>query len=168
MRPLFAILVAAAVLGTVHLFLSATAAPVKRGGTGEEPATGTFAVDVTLTFDAGPDAFALRADQAASLQVDFRGRTLLRETRQLPRGQILTISPVPDVKVGPNEFLISAVPQEEQDVVHAVRVRVLRDAEVMAEQWLAAEPGWPISDTLLLNVPNAPDTQAAGDLPAGH
>ncbi len=168
MRPLIAIMVAAVVLGTVQAFLSATATPGRATASQATSATGLFTVDVTLTFDAGPDPFALRSDEAASLLVEFRGRTLLRETGPLSNGDIITLGPVPDVEVGQNEFYLMAVPQPEKDVVHAVRVRILRDEELIAEQWLAAEPGQPVSGTLMVDVPVARSASLAGDLPAGH
>lgn len=153
MRPLLALAVACVVLSAIRWFLAATTGPPKSPMQTETVATGDFSVDVLLTFDAGPDPFALQSDDAASLEVSFRGDRLLRQTHPLARGQVVTIENVEGVAVGPNEFHVMAVPQDEDDaIIHAIRIRILRDDRPIAEQWLASDPGKPISGTVAVEI----------------
>ncbi len=154
MRPLLAILTAVVVLGTVKMFLTmsrrdqnATAPPV------ETVAAGTFSVDVLLTFEAVLDPFALDEKDSCSLQVDFRNHTIIRERSNIASGTLLA-SDVAGIVEGPNEFWCFATAAETDDqLTRALRIRVLRDDVPIAEQWIASDPGGPVTGPVTVTIP---------------
>ena len=155
MRPALAVILVAAILGGLQGYMSL------RDRLGPPPAqevetsaAGIFTLDLTLTFDAGPDPFALDVDNAPSLLVEFRGQEMLRETGNVPAGQPIVIAPVRDVVQGKNEFFVKAVPADSNaDVSRAVRVRILRDGQPISDSTLWSEPGLPVQGKVDLVVP---------------
>jgi hypothetical protein len=78
-------------------------------------------------------------------------------------GKPVSGAPAPDVRVGRNEVFVQANPPEAAlSRTHAVRLRVLRDGEPVAERTFWTEPGTPLSERFSLEVPAA---QESGD---GH
>jgi hypothetical protein len=155
MRPALAVVLVAAILGGLQGYMSLRdrmrPPPAQEV---ETSAAGIFSLDLTLTFDAGPDPFALDLDDAPSLLVEFRGQQLLRETGSVPAGQPIVIAPIRGVDQGKNEFFVKAVPADSNvDVSRAVRVRVLRDGEPISESTLWSEPGLPVQGKVDLVVP---------------
>jgi hypothetical protein len=119
-----------------------------------------FAVEITLTFDAETDPFF--TDQPTSLRVMLGQIELLRRSDRIEAGSTLRIEPVASVAQGRNEFYVEAVPSSEATTgARAVRVRVLRDGEAVADQTLWAEPGEPVAGPVVVDVP-----RRAGEHPA--
>lgn len=120
------------------------------------PAAGTFSVEVTTSFPVEADPFALTAGgaTAAGLILKVNGVEVLRRTEGVKVGEATVASPVPAVVVGKNELFIEAHPPQDQLLrSQAVRVRVLRDGEPVAEKTFWSEPGVPLSATFPLEVP---------------
>ena len=167
MRPLVAILIAVFVIGGVHTFLKATGNYDVKSTTavdvGQLAARGTFAVDITLTFDAEADSFF--ADEPTSLLVRLGQTELLARADFVPAGTPLLIDPVPNIVQGRNEFYIQVIPRSEAEArSHAVRVRVLRDGQTIADETLWAEPGDPVTGRIVIDVP----ARAGGEDSHGH
>jgi hypothetical protein len=156
MRPLLAVAVSVVILGGMALYMQ------RRPQTGsvvvERKAEGVYSLEITLSFDAGPDEFALSADDQPSVLVKFRDSELLKLTDRIPAGEPIVIERVEGIVAGPgaagrNEFYVAATPAESgANVSRALRVRVLRDGEPVADQSLWSEPGWPVQGTVELHV----------------
>jgi hypothetical protein len=124
-----------------------------------EEATGAFAVELTLSFEAVADDFAL---EPQSLLLKLDGKELLRRADNVPADVPLLLEDVQGVHVGSNEFLIEVAPNSQAS--SAVRIRILRDHQVVAEQTIWAAAGEALSDTLALQI--AP--LKAADTPQKH
>jgi len=155
MRPLLVLVITLAILGGLQLYM-ATRSVVHPNASAYAPpaATGRFSLEVTLTFDAGPDAFALQVDDAPSVLVQHRGQDLIRSTRPVASGTTLRADDVAGVVAGRNEFSVRATPQEDAgDVARALRVRVFRDEVPVADETFWSEPGEPVEGVIALDVP---------------
>ena len=154
MRPILAILVAVTILGGLSLYMSVRrSAWAGRSTPVIEIAPGRFDVEVTLTFEAGPDPFALSATDAPSLSVLLAGTELLRETDTIESGKRQTIQDVQGLEVGTNEFLVQANPADTSgDLSRALRVRILRDLIPVADQTIWSEPGQRVEGVILVDL----------------
>ncbi len=150
MRPLLALLIAALIVGVVQGYMWFQASLPRPELQRVEPAAaaGTFSLEITLTFDAQPDAF-----EPTSLVVLHAGRELLRRDDRVPAGEGVKIE-IAELPVALNEFFVTASAGDEATpAARAVRVRVLRDGAPIAEQTLWSEPGEPVSGKVLVDVP---------------
>jgi hypothetical protein len=141
MRPLAAILLAILILGCVKaytLFENSLPSPVVLSNT-QDRAAGKFSVDITPTFDAAPDDFAL---EPLSVLIQLQGQELFRSQERLPAGNAIVVEDVEGVVEGANSFFIKIAPAESDFTSQrAVRIRVLRDGESVSEETLWSEPG---------------------------
>ena len=159
MRPVLALLLSLAIFGAVAGYLRFAREVQRRGAApaGEEEAAveGKFALEVTLSFDAGADsAFSLDPTKSTAVRVQFRGRELLRISEPVAAGTPLRIEDVEGIVAGLNEFYIEAQPANQFVLAaHAVRVRAFRDGHPIADQTLWSEPGLPVQGTLRVDVP---------------
>ncbi len=155
MRPLLAALILGVLLGGLKLYMAVRpsreiSAPPKL----LPSAAGRFAIDVTLSFAAGPDPYALESDNAPSLLVLFRGQEILRENTILEPGAIVRRDDLDSVAVGANEFFLRATPQDSNSLAaRAVRLRVYRDGHPIAQQTLWSEPGGAVEGAVVVDVP---------------
>ena len=123
-----------------------------------------FSVEVTLTFDAGPDAFALNLSDAPSVLVQLRGTDLLRRQDAVAAGDQLLIEDVSGIVTGNNEFFVQVTPRDlTSPVARAVRVRVLRDEMALADETLWSEPGEVVRGAVVVAVPEWAGAESAGD-----
>lgn len=154
-RPLLALAIVLGILGTVwsyERFQASVQQPVSAPA--ERLAADPYRLDITLTFPAAADAFAL--SDPYSLLLSFRGKTLLKETEPIESGRPLLVKQIPGVVEGRNEFYLEVTPAESDEPrEHAVRLRILRDNEVIAEQTLWSPPGEPVRGLTTLVVPTA-------------
>ncbi len=122
-----------------------------------EAATGDHALEISTSFALARDPFALTvdADQGRALTVRLSGSIVL-EADAMPSGGVLRIAPIPGLLAGVNEFHVLATPPVDpggqSEVRHALRLRLLRGAEVVAEQTFWAEQGAPVSGTLHMHL----------------
>jgi hypothetical protein len=141
MRPIAAILLAVLILGSVKaytLFERSLPPPIDIS-TVQQSATGKFSVDVTLTFDAAADDFAL---EPLAVVIELQGHELFRSLEPVPAGRPIVVEEVPGVVEGRNSFFLKVTPTESDFTSQrAVRVRVLRDGMPIAEETLWSEPG---------------------------
>ena len=130
-----------------------------------ETAAGQYAVEVTPSFAAAPDPFALQIDEqdaGAALVVRLGEREILRVTDHVEGGKPLRIEDVEGVVVGMNEVLVEASPPTDQaDRRHFVLLRVLRDEAAIAERTFWSEGGAKVAGSLRFEI-------AAGDREGAH
>ncbi len=151
MRPLIAALVVIVILGGLQLYMTMR---VWYGPAQAEVldlrASGTFSVEVTTTFDvtSEPDPFAANPNETTAISLTLRDRELLDADVPIMAGMPVVVSPVEGIVVGAdafrgrNELLLTAVvPPGEIDRQHAVRVRLLRDDETIADETFWADTG---------------------------
>jgi hypothetical protein len=153
MRPLLAFLTVITILGGLQLYMLYR--PQRTAVVGEQPeqrALGRFQVELTLTFDAGPDEFALDRSDAPTLLVRLRGQDVMRRTEPVEAVEQV-VADVAGLVAGRNEFFVQATPRETTaERARAVRVRVLRDGTPIADQTLWSEPGELVQGALLVEL----------------
>lgn len=162
MRPFFAILVVVTILGGMQAYMTYRPRPQAASAVIQETsARGSFSVEVTPSFDAGPDQFALELDDAPSLIVQFRGKEILSHRDAIDAGTAVTVDDVSGLVVGGNEFFVRATPATLNDISLAIRIRILRDGSPLADQTLWSEPGEAPQGTVVIDVP--PWSQPEGE-----
>ncbi len=156
MRILLAAALSGLILGGLAAYMNLR--PTPGAGSGGpivlQTASGSFSVDITLTFDAAPDSFAVDPSRAAALLVLFHGKELLRATEPVSAGQPVRIEPIEGMLAGENEFFVHAAPSDADALLaRGLRVRVLRDDLPIAEQSLWSEPGEVVQGIVVVSVP---------------
>ncbi len=167
-RVILAATLSLVILGGMNLFMrhrerAADTDVVAREAT---QAVGKFSLDVTLSFSpAASDPFAVATDEAEkkpALLVQLNGREVLRVADAVPAGDLIAREDVSGIVEGENEVLVEADPPlEDANRAHAVRVRVLRDGQPIAEQTSWSEPGARLIARMRLNVPPASSKSGA-------
>ncbi len=192
LRLVLAAVFSLAVLGTVKgymLFLHSLPAVASHRLSAASAARGHFRVDVTLSFTARADAFSVEPmSLALSLQ---GGQRLLELTEPIQAGRVVTIDPVEGITEGLNELFIEIGTAADEDVgaspegadgfgagpvlaangaavARAVRVRVLRDDVVIAEETVWSDPGEPVTGRIILDVPPAAGVDDAHEGRGAH
>ncbi|MFC1834278.1 hypothetical protein ACFL2Q_06030 [Thermodesulfobacteriota bacterium] len=162
MRPLTAILIWVILIGGLTAYMHGRTRTVKAPEFQARSAEGSYSVEAVTTFSAEPDPFALRTgseEGPTALLIKVNGKEILRRDENVPRGRPVIAKDVPGIHEGLNEFYVEAAPPLSQaDQAHAVRVRILRDGEPVAERTLWAEPGLKIAATVPLDVEKSTDT----------
>jgi hypothetical protein len=156
MRPVLAICVWFVLLGGLALFMHSKHERSGFRSFESKPAAGGFSLEVTPTFAVEPDPFALRTgstEQPAALLVKVNGREVLRREDKVDEGAPLTVQNVSGMIEGPNELYLEANPPLAQaNKAHAVRVKVARDGEQIADKTLWSEPGVKLAATFRVDV----------------
>ncbi len=110
---------------------------------------GHHTIEITPTFTAEPNPFALRLDESptpAALLVRLNDKELLRLTDRVAGGRPVMIEEVKGLVLGANEIFIEASPPDTKaNVNHAVRVRVFRDDVPVSDTTLWSEGGSAVS-----------------------
>lgn len=122
-------------------------------------AGGRYSVEVTPSFAAEADPFALAIGDAAetsALSVTLRGRDLLSLAGGNEPGVPLEIANVEGVTAGDNEILLRAAPPPDAPSRrHFVQVRVLRDGLPLADETFWSEGGARVEGVLRFAAPSA-------------
>ncbi len=166
MRPFIVLLFAIAVLGSLYGYLAIAERPIKATEVTDVAATGKFTVKLTIPFDAVASDFDID-DVGESLSVQLDGKLLLRRTDLVKRGEI-TINNVPGVKLGRNEFVVSAQPQtasnessgfslednaaETTPIPVPIRIQVFRDDILIGEKTTWNQPGLRLVSTIMVDI----------------
>jgi hypothetical protein len=156
MRPLLALVISAGILFGVYSYLRF--AQSLRGTTEaavvDVAATGKYSAEITLTFDAQADEFAL---SPVSLVLKRQDQVLLSREGLVPAGEPLVVENIPGIVEGENELYFECVPKDDgRQLARAVRIRLLRDGAVVADQTLWAEAGLVPQGTVMLKVEGSP------------
>ncbi len=167
-RVIMAAAVWVVIVGGVGLYMNrrVDAPPVQAVETRE--AQGSYTLEVTPSFAAETDPFALTTDTSASpaaLRVLVNGQVALERESEVAGGQPIRVDDVPGLIEGGNEFYVEANPPlSEGSRSHAVRVRILCDGEALAEHSLWSEEGGRIAATFRLAI----EAAASQDKEADH
>ncbi|MEZ6117089.1 MAG: hypothetical protein R3C28_11025 [Pirellulaceae bacterium] len=150
------------ILGGVQLYMTHRPRVVAYQAEPDTVAVGEFRLEVTLSFAAGPDPCALELEDAPSLLILFHGKPVLQRTDAISGGQLIVSDPVDGIVQGRNEFFVQATCANDAGLTaSAIRVRILRDAVVIAEQTFWSEPGEAIQGALNVTVPPGSSPEAA-------
>jgi hypothetical protein len=157
MRPALVLVLAFLILGGVKWFLGAHELPAGVQGSGLQliQASDEYAVELTLTFDVGPDEFSLEpVEDAPSLLVQLNGGELLKETDRIAAvDSPILLNAVQGLVVGENEFYVQASPSGGDALApRSIRIRVLQGGNVVADDSMWAEPGDLVQGTVKLKV----------------
>jgi len=155
MRPLFVLLLSIGLLFGMNWFLGLN--PTSSHSHHELQvieAPGEYAVDLTISFDAGPDEFALDvSEDAPSLLVQMNGKQVVKRSGEVLASESpIRVESIEGVTVGNNEFFVQASPKNLAGA-NCIRVRILRDDAVVANETLWSSPGEIIQGSVRLEVP---------------
>ena len=156
MRPIFVLLMSIGLLFGMNWFLGLN--PAGSGHSHRElqviEAPGEYAVDLTISFDAGQDEFALDvSEDATSLLVQMNGKEVVRRSGEVYANESpIRVESIEGVTVGTNEFFVQAAPIDLASGANCVRVRILRDDAVVATETIWSEPGEIVQGTVRLEV----------------
>lgn len=155
MRVLGALLVSVAILGGLWTFLMLrnqqrpTLAPRQVTRVSDE-----YEIEVTLTFDAEPDDFALDPNGSASMIVEHQGDTVYARVEPIEAGTSIGVPLQDRLVVGANELYIRVTPSAEAaPIQRAIRVRVQQGDFIVADESIWAEPGAPVEGPVRFVVP---------------
>ena len=168
MRPVLAILIWVVLVGGLTTYMHVRQRSNPAGTFEVHEASGAFAVEVTHTFDAEPDPFALQIDTqtgAPALLLRVNGAEVLRRTERVERGIPVRVEPVSALIQGHNEIYIEANPPLDQaERSMAVRIRILRDGQPVADQSFWSESGSKIAAAFPVEIvpAKAPEAQPHG------
>ena len=166
MRPIVAALIWIVLVGGLTLYTN-TREPVKASRTaGPQQVEGTFALEITPSFAAEPDPFALRSDAdrgAPALTIRVNGKEALRVTDRTEPGRPIRVEPVPGLVQGENEIYVEANPPLSAGAgAYAARVRFIRDGRTVTDRTFWSEPGSRIAETFLVKTLAQPQPQEQG------
>lgn len=165
MRIVAAILIWVVLVGGVSLYMERREQITPPPEYVRPKAPGIYALDVTASFSVEPDPFAVQLDEKdapVALLLRMGEKELVRRTEKLEAGSLVAVDPIEGVVVGKNEFYIEANPPTEQlNRSHAVRVRIQRDGETVADRTFWTDPGSKLATAFVLEV--APDVAKEDD-----
>lgn len=122
----------------------------------QKSSEGSFGLDVTLSYAAEPDSFGVRPEKnekPTTLSVRVNGQEILRRTDEVPAGIPVSIKPVKGLAKGVNELYVeSSLPSGQGDQRHAMRVRVFREGEELADRTFWSEPFMNMSATFSIDL----------------
>jgi hypothetical protein len=116
-----------------------------------EAAGQNFILEITPTFSPEPDPFALQgeAGDSPSLVVRTSQQELFRAEADLERGVPVQVQPVQGLVEGRNELYLQGTPPlSEAHRDHAVRVRLLKDNMVVADETIWGHGGAGVAGTI--------------------
>ena len=153
MRPTLVVVLACVILGGVKWFLDAHS-PISPARRQAEivAASGEYTVELTTTFDAGPDEFGLDdVSSSPSLLVQLDGEEIMNRADTVLASDTPIIARA-NVIVGVNEFFVQASPLTSDLAPRSIRIRILRDGNPIADETIWPEPGDILQGTVSLEV----------------
>lgn len=126
-------------------------------------AAGNYTLEVTPTFSAAPDPFALQVDEAkpaAALVVRLDTTELLRLSDTVEKGKTLRVEKIQGLVEGENEIFLQASPPTGEGRSF-VQLRLLRDETPVAEEVFWSEGGLQVTGSLRYTI--RPDTSEDHD-----
>ena len=119
-------------------------------------AKGQYRLDCTATFTATPDPFTLDSDGAQNAlagMIQLEGKTIFQASDSIQAGQVISITPLPDLKAGLNEFYFEfSPPMTDAHTARAVRLRFFRDEFELQDETYWAEPGEQLAGSFIVNI----------------
>ena len=98
---------------------------------------GDYAIKIESTFDCVSDPIL----ETPALKVLFKGKTVFESSQDVAADEPLTIAPLEGVEVGENEVYIAATRDGFDSGLAVLRVSVLRNDVLVAEELIAGEAG---------------------------
>jgi hypothetical protein len=155
MRPVLAVVIWIVLVGGLGLYVRSHEAVKTAQSFQSTLAQGAYALEITPTFAAEPDPFALRTEEGEAppaLIVKLNGRELVKLTERVEAGAPIMIEPLKGLVEGSNEVYLEANPPiKETGRSNAVRVRVLRDGIPVSDRSFWSVQGSKIATTMLVN-----------------
>ena len=153
MRPFLVAVLALAIFGALAAYERFVDTLPERTHASAEPppAAGRFSVELTLSFDAAKDDFAVGDEPA--VVVRMAGHDLIRADEPVTAGQPLRAEDVAGIVQGSNAFFFRAVPAP--DFISrpcAARLRIFRDDNVIGENTLWSPPGGVVVGEVVVEV----------------
>ena len=160
MRPMVAALIWIVLVGGLTLYTHMRE-PAKAFKTiAPRTVEGVFALEITPSFTAEPDPFALRGDTergAPALTIRVNGKEAVRVTDRTEPGRPIRVEPVPGLVQGDNEIYLEVNPPlSAGSGSHAVRVSLLQEGRTLKERTFWSEPGSRIAETFRVKTPAGP------------
>lgn len=153
-------------IGGLQLFLGhrQSLAPMKNHT--QAHATGLYRLDITSTFTAKTDPFALNIegdDSSSAVVIQLGGHDIFKTNETIEAGRAITITPLPDLKVGKNEFYIEISPPLDQaQQAQAVRIRLFQDDRLIQQKSFWSEPGERLVGTFTVAIAEQPAQENSG------
>lgn len=155
MRIMFTMLINIVFIGGLALYMShrdkyaaVNTAPLKT-----YTAKKKYRLEITPAFVLQPDLFALRmtnSEKPVLLSVKMGTTEVLRLTQPNQPGKPVFAN-ISGLNMGDNELYIEASPPQD-DICHALRVRILENSRPIADTTFWAEPGSLISDSFYFHI----------------
>lgn len=116
-------------------------------------ASGLYRLDITSTFTAKPDPFALNIENdnsSSAVVIQLGGHDIFNTNESIEAGRAITITPLPDLQIGKNEFYIEINPPLDQ--AQAVRIRLFQDDRLIQQKSFWSEPGERLVGTFTVDI----------------
>ena len=150
-------------VGGLALYMSQrqAALPVPVKAAAARNATAAYVLEVTASFAAEPDPFAVHIDSEPLppvLVIRLGSRQILRITESLAAGRPVRVDPLPGLVFGDNELFVAASPPADQaDRRHALRLTVFENNRPIAEKTIWSEPGAAIAEVMRFSLAPTPE-----------
>lgn len=155
MRVFLAAIIWVVLVGGLALYMQSRTVVEPAATWHAEEASGAYALEVTPSFSAEPDPFALDSDAggASALRVRLNGEDVLVLTETVEGGRPQRVESLKGVVIGSNEFYVEANPPLDfGDRACAVRVRLFEGDVPLADETLWSDAGIRIASTFTVNV----------------
>ncbi len=138
MRPFFAILITALLLGGVFGYLR-FADSVRHTAVDyqAEFAEEIYSLEIRRTFEATPDPIF----ELDSLTIQFKGESVFSSSETIPAEIIVEVNPLEGVEVGENELSISGNRAAEDASLAVIQVTISRNGAVISRSVITSEEG---------------------------
>lgn len=156
MRFIAIIIIWVVLIGGLKLFLNHRQALIPMQTLTRNHATGQYRLELTSTFTAKEDPFALQVTEnstSSAVVIQLGGKNLFPANRSIEAGKALEITPLPDLVVGLNEFYIEANPPTDQaQQSQALRLRLFQDDHLIDQKSFWSEPGGRLAGTFTVTI----------------
>lgn len=118
---------------------------------GKQETAAQYRLEVTTSFAAEPDPFALQTGTSPppALLLRMGSEEILRISRRIKAGIPITVSPLRGILPGDNEIWFAAYPPlENASGTRALRIRIQENARTLADRTFWSEPGGKVSGTI--------------------
>jgi len=116
-----------------------------------ERLSGNWILELTPTFSAEADPFALETEDGAPapIEVSLNAVPVALDSLRVVRGDALQIENLGELQQGPNEVFVKASPPlHESDLNHGIRVRILDGQAVLADETIWGNRGALVSGSV--------------------
>lgn len=158
-RPILVLLIAIFVFGGLSAYASfLKSLPKNEHQVAELPSsTDSYVVEVTLSFVAERDVFAL--NEAFSLELRMAGQPLLKRSDKLEAGKTIEVKDISGVVAGNNAIFVRAVPSEKFiSQACAARVIVLHNGHSIEDRTIWSSPGDVVAGEVIFVAPSVAES----------